>query len=104
MVLTALLLTRKKRPGTVKLRETIITIQCIKLKVVMLLHHIVMMRRILTKIVRIDLSRIQKRQIGIVRLQEITTTIQYTNLRVVMLQVLNKHTATDVEEDSTHRL
>ena len=78
----------EKRRGTAKLRETIITIQCIKLKVVMLLHHIVMMRRILTKIVRIDLSRIQKRQIGIVRLQEITTTIQYTNLRVVMLQVL----------------
>lgn len=78
----------EKALGTVKLRETIITIQYINLKVAMHRLLINMQQLTLRTILHIDLSQIRKDLLGIVRRQEITTTIQHTNPRVVMLQVL----------------
>ena len=88
IVLTALLLIQKKRPGTVRLRETIIMILRINQKGIMQLYHISIRHLTSRMILYIDLSQIRKKMLGIVKRQEITTTIQYTNLRVVMLQVL----------------
>lgn len=78
----------EKRPGTVRLRETIIMILRINQKGIMQLYHISIRHLTSRMILYIDLSQIRKKMLGIVKRQEITTTIQYTNLRVVMLQVL----------------